>query len=79
MPVFEYKGFDAAGKPVKGLRDADSVKALRASLKKEGVLATDVNQSGKGGGKASGKKGGKQGDKCKGKGIWTAAATGEGV
>jgi general secretion pathway protein F len=59
MPVFEYKGFDAAGKPVKGLRDADSVKALRASLKKEGVLATDVNQSGKGGGKASGKKGGK--------------------
>ena len=51
MPVFEYKGFDAAGKSVKGLRDADSIKALRASLKKEGVLATEVNHSGKGGDK----------------------------
>ena len=40
MPVFEFKGFDSAGKTVKGLRDADSVKALRALLKKEGVLAT---------------------------------------
>ena len=48
MPVFEFKGFDSAGKTVKGLRDADSVKALRALLKKEGVLATEVNESGKG-------------------------------
>ena len=56
MPVFEYKGFDAAGKAIKGLRDADSVKALRSALKKEGVLATEVNESGNKG-KATGKKG----------------------
>jgi general secretion pathway protein F len=56
MPVFEYKGFDAAGKAVKGLRDADSVKALRTALKKDGVLATEVNESGNKG-KATGKKG----------------------
>jgi general secretion pathway protein F len=56
MPVFEYKGFDAGGKAIKGLRDADSIKALRSALKKEGVLATEVNESGNKG-KATGKKG----------------------
>jgi general secretion pathway protein F len=56
MPVFEYKGFDAAGNTTKGLRDADSIKALRALLKKEGVLATEVNESGNKG-KTSSKKG----------------------
>lgn len=62
MPVFEYKGFDGAGKAIKGLRDADSVKALRALLKKEGVLATEVKESGKTG--AAGRKaGGKAGQK----------------
>ncbi|MBM4282510.1 MAG: type II secretion system protein GspF [Deltaproteobacteria bacterium] len=49
MPVFEYRGFDASGKAIKGLRDADSVKALRALLKKDGVLATEVKESGKAG------------------------------
>ncbi len=63
MPVFEYKGFDGGGKAVKGLRDADSVKALRLILKKDGILATEVNQSGKGG-----KGGGKPGDTSKGGG-----------
>lgn len=46
MPVFEFKGFDAAGKSIKGVRDADSAKGLRALLKREGVLATEVNESG---------------------------------
>src|SRR5687768_2290423 len=56
MPVFEYKGFDAVGKAVKGVRDADSAKGLRALLKREGILATEVNESGKaaGGAKAGG-------------------------
>ena len=58
MPVFEFRGFDTAGKVVKGLRDADSAKGLRALLKREGILATDVKESGKG---ADGKTGGKQG------------------
>jgi len=57
MPVFEYKGFDSAGKAIKGLRDADSVKALRGLLKKEGVLATEVKESGKAGAAGKGKKG----------------------
>jgi general secretion pathway protein F len=56
MPVFEYKGFDGAGKAVKGVRDADSAKGLRALLKREGVLATEVKESGKseGGSKGGG-------------------------
>ena len=33
MPVFEFRGFDAAGKTVKGLRESDSAKALRASIR----------------------------------------------
>lgn len=58
MPVFEYKGFlDANGKPTKGIKDADSIKALRAMLKKEGVLATEVKESGASAQKASGGKG----------------------
>jgi general secretion pathway protein F len=47
MPVFEFRGFDVAGKAVKGVRDADSAKGLRALLKREGVLATEVKESGK--------------------------------
>lgn len=47
MPVFEYKGFDSSGKIVKGVRDADSAKGLRALLKRDGILATEVNESGK--------------------------------
>ena len=47
MTVFEFKGFDSAGKPIKGVRDADSAKGLRALLKRDGILATEVNESGK--------------------------------
>lgn len=42
MPVYEYRGFDTAGKPVKGLREADSPKTLRTLLRKDGVLLTEV-------------------------------------
>lgn len=44
MPVFEYVGFDGAGKPVKGVLDADSGKAARANLRKRGLFPTDVNE-----------------------------------
>jgi type II secretion system protein F len=41
MAVFEYKGIEvASGKAVKGFRDADSPKALRALLRRDGVLLT---------------------------------------
>lgn len=42
MPVYEYRGFDTDGKAAKGVREADSPKVLRAALRKEGVLLTDV-------------------------------------
>jgi general secretion pathway protein F len=41
MAVFEYRGVQiASGKAVKGYRDADNPKALRAALRREGVLLT---------------------------------------
>ncbi|MBL4819217.1 MAG: type II secretion system inner membrane protein GspF [Deltaproteobacteria bacterium] len=48
MPVFEYKGYDAKGKNVKGVHDADSIKALRMLLRKEGILATFVVEAASG-------------------------------
>jgi len=41
MAVYEFRGIQVAtGKPVKGFRDADNAKALRGTLRKEGVLLT---------------------------------------
>jgi general secretion pathway protein F len=42
MGVYAYRGVDARGKAVKGVRDADSAKALRTGLKREGILATEI-------------------------------------
>jgi len=42
MAVYAYKGVDARWKSVKGVRDADSAKALRGVLKRDGVLATEI-------------------------------------
>ncbi len=42
MPVFEYKALSAAGKPVQGLKEAESPKTLRAALKRDGVFLTEV-------------------------------------
>ncbi len=42
MAVFEYKGFDAAGKEVAGIVDADSPKGARSKLRRQGVFTTDV-------------------------------------
>lgn len=42
MAVFEYKGLNEAGKPVHGIRDADSAKTLRQVLRKEGIFLTEV-------------------------------------
>ena len=57
MPVFEYRGLNEAGKPLKGVRDADTAKALRALLRKEGVFLTDIVAEKKAGNEA--KAGGK--------------------
>ncbi|MDH3199978.1 MAG: type II secretion system inner membrane protein GspF [Myxococcales bacterium] len=42
MAVYAYRGLDAKGKSVKGVRDADSAKALRNVLKRDGILATEI-------------------------------------
>jgi general secretion pathway protein F len=42
MPVFEYRALTSAGKTVQGLREADSPKALRGTLRREGVFLTEV-------------------------------------
>ncbi len=41
MAVFEYRGIlIGSGKPVKGVRDAENAKVLRAVLRKDGILLT---------------------------------------
>lgn len=47
MPVYEFRGFDGGGKAVKGMRESESPKTLRAVLRKDGVLLTEVFESGK--------------------------------
>ena len=42
MPVFEYKALNSSGKAVQGLREADSPKTLRSTLRREGVFLTEV-------------------------------------
>lgn len=42
MAVFAWQGVTTAGKEVKGVRDADSAKALRALLRKDGILVTKI-------------------------------------
>lgn len=45
MPVFQYKGFDAKGKPVSGIKDADSPRTLRQNLRRENILITEVKEA----------------------------------
>src|SRR5690348_5682600 len=45
MPVFSYKGFDTRGKAVSGLKDADNLRALRAALKRDGILLTEAKEA----------------------------------
>ncbi|MFL5302421.1 MAG: type II secretion system inner membrane protein GspF [Anaeromyxobacteraceae bacterium] len=42
MPVFEYKALDGRGKSVEGLKEADSPKTLRATLRRENIFLTEV-------------------------------------
>ena len=42
MAAFEYKGFDAAGKGINGIVDADSAKGARGKLRKQGLFPTDI-------------------------------------
>ncbi len=48
MAVMQWRGIDARGKKVRGAREADNPKALRAALRREGVLVTQVSAGGEG-------------------------------
>src|SRR5690606_20078072 len=52
MPLYAYKGIGANGKATSGVRDAESPKALRQALRKDGVIVTQVDLS-KGGKKVA--------------------------
>lgn len=56
MAVFEYKALDEKGKSVKGLVEADSARAARSQLRRQGVMTTEIRE-----GKASALKRGKSG------------------
>src|SRR5438477_288363 len=45
MPVFSYKAFDPKGKSVSGVKDADNLRALRAVLKRDGVLLVEAKEA----------------------------------
>src|SRR5512142_489040 len=44
MPVYEYKGVTSAGKKVSGVQDAESLKAVRSRLKKDGVTVLEIHE-----------------------------------
>src|SRR5690606_26868840 len=45
MPAYAYTGLNAKGRQVKGVTTADSIAALKATLKREGVFLTSVAES----------------------------------
>ena len=44
MPVYAWKGLDDAGKAVGGTKDADGPKALRQTLRKDGIFVTEHSE-----------------------------------
>lgn len=60
MAVYEFRGFDSAGKSVKGVREADTEKAMRAHLRRENIMVTEVKSGGRKGKKEGKKKGGEK-------------------
>lgn len=46
MPLYEYKGMTAAGKAVKGMKEAQSRNALRDALQRTGVFLTEAREKG---------------------------------
>jgi len=44
MAVFQWQGIDSRGRTQKGVRDADNAKMLRVLLRKEGIMATAIEE-----------------------------------
>lgn len=45
MAIYEYIGIDKSGKSVKGIKEADSAKALRLTLRNSGIFVTKFKES----------------------------------
>ncbi|MBT8494702.1 MAG: type II secretion system inner membrane protein GspF [Deltaproteobacteria bacterium] len=45
MALYAYKGIGPSGKPVSGVKDAESPKAVRQAMRRDGVVVTDVDLS----------------------------------
>jgi general secretion pathway protein F len=45
MPAYSYTGLSAKGKNIKGVANADNVAALKASLRRDGIYLTGVNET----------------------------------
>jgi general secretion pathway protein F len=62
MPVYAWKGLNTAGKAVGGTKDADGPKALRATLRRDGVYVTEHREvlGGVGGGRSAAVAGGEK-------------------
>lgn len=64
MPIFEYRGLTRQGKNTKGVVDADSIRAARVKLKKDGIFVSEIKDKQKGSEKKGAKKmGGARGKK----------------
>lgn len=44
MPVYAYKGFTAAGRPISGSQDADSPRTIKQLLRRDGVFLTELRE-----------------------------------
>jgi general secretion pathway protein F len=47
MPIFEYRGLNKDGRNVKGAVDAESARAAKIKLRKDGIFVTDVKDKGR--------------------------------
>lgn len=45
MPMYAYKGFNAAGKQISGTQDADTPKAVKSALRRDGIFLTDLKET----------------------------------
>jgi general secretion pathway protein F len=46
MPVYEYKGVTSSGRSLSGVLDGESLKAVKAKLKKDGIVVLEVHEGG---------------------------------
>lgn len=66
MPLYDYKAYGPGGKPVRGSADAETVKAARLKLKKQGLSVYEISEKNTAGGKSHSSGGAAAGAKSSG-------------